>query len=139
MELLQGMALQGGGCWGPMHGSPGEQQRGQAALGVWGGTFLPIALAGRRGSSGPAGAAGREQLPICRKFRKHFGFRPVWTETKRREKSAENSRRPNSPGPTGAERPQRPAAPAGPGSAAGAPQNLGDHQAPRAVPQGPMS
>lgn len=80
-------------------------------------SFLWIDLAGRWGSSG---AAGHPQLPICRKFRKCFGFRPVWTETKCREKPPENFCRPNSPSPTGAERPQPPAAPVGPGSAAGA-------------------
>lgn len=55
----------------------------------------------------PAGAVGHEQWPVFRKFRKLFGFRPLWTDTKCREKPPENSCRPNSPGPTDAERPQQ--------------------------------
>lgn len=129
MEPLQGTALQGGGLLGRSGlgpwalGSHAQQpQRAAAGTGSSGCSrtdvsFLWIDLAGRWGSSG---AAGHPQLPICRKFRKCFGFRPVWTETKCREKPPENFCRPNSPSPTGAERPQPPAAPVGPGSAAGA-------------------
>lgn len=80
-----------------MHSSSREQQLGQAALGAQGLMFLQIDLAGRWGSSG---AAGHQQLPIRRKFRKCLGFRPVWTETKCREKPPENFCRPNSPSPT---------------------------------------